>query len=93
MSAESVASLLTGGVSAMAVMGIFLTLILSGNLHTAAEFDRQSAALDAERLAHAETRKALAEAAARADAAVRASELIASAMTAPVRRPDAVPQD
>jgi hypothetical protein len=92
VSVESLTSLLTGGISAMTVMGIFLTLILAGKLHPSGEFDRQSAALDQERQAHGETRKALAEAALRADAAVRASELIAGAMTAASgRRPDAVP--
>jgi membrane protein involved in colicin uptake len=84
---DSLTSLLTGGISAMAVMAIFLTLILTGNLHTSAEFDRVDGALEQEKQAHAETRKALAEAAQRADAAVRASELIANAMTSAPGRP------
>jgi hypothetical protein len=82
VSVESLTSLLTGGVSAMAVMAIFLTLILTGKLHTDGEFDREATALDREKAAHEETRKALAEASARADAAVRASEMIAGAFAA-----------
>ena len=81
MSVESLTSLLTGGVSAMAVMAIFLALILSGKLHTDSEFGREAAALDREKLAHDETRRALAEASARADAAVRAAELMADAFS------------
>jgi hypothetical protein len=84
---DSLTSLLTGGISAMAVMAIFLTLILTGKLHTDGEFDRVSGALEQEKQAHTETRKALAEAAQRADAAVRASELIANAMTGASGRP------
>lgn len=87
MSAESLLSLLTGGVGAVAVLGIFLGLIVSGKLHTDAEmvradenFEREAAAYEAEKRAHAETRRALAEASARGDAAVRASELIAGAL-------------
>jgi hypothetical protein len=67
-------------------MTVFLTLILSGKLHTAAEFDRTDAALEREKQAHAETRKALTEAAARGDAAVRASELIADAFSSAGRK-------
>ena len=81
MSVESLTSLLTGGISAMAVMGIFLTLLLTGHLHTRGEFDREAAALDREKLAHDETRKALAEASKRADAAVRAAEVMADAFS------------
>jgi hypothetical protein len=86
VSVESLTSLLTGGISAMAVMAIFLTLILSGRLHTAGEFDRTDAALEREKQAHDETRKALTEAAGRADAAVRASELIADAFSSAPRK-------
>jgi hypothetical protein len=86
VSVESLTSLLTGGISAMAVMAIFLTLILSGKLHTSGEFDRTEGALTAEKQAHAETRKALTEAAARGDAAVRASELIADAFSSAGRK-------
>jgi hypothetical protein len=81
VSVDSLTSLLTGGVSAMAVMAIFLTLILAGRLHTDSEFQREVNALDREKTAHEETRRALAEAATRAEAAVRASELIADAFS------------
>lgn len=80
MSVDNLTTLLTGGVSAMTVMVVFLTLILTGKIHTGAEFQREADALDREKQAHAETRRALAEAAARGDAAVRASELIAAAV-------------
>ena len=85
MSVESLTSLLTGGISAVAVLGIFLALILADKLHTDAEFKREMEALDREKMAHAETRKALAEAAARADAAVRATEIIARALSRPAQ--------
>jgi hypothetical protein len=81
VSVESLTSLLTGGVSAMAVMAIFLTLILAGKLHTDGEFQREAQALDREKSAHEETRRALTEASARAETAVRASELIADAFS------------
>lgn len=65
----------------MAVMAIFLTLILTGKLHTDKEFDREASALDREKTAHEETRRALSEASARADAAVRATEIVAGALS------------
>lgn len=80
VSVESLTSLLTGGATAMTVMAIFLVLILAGKLHTDAEFQREAQALDREKMAHDETRKALVEAAARGDAAVRATELVARAL-------------
>jgi hypothetical protein len=79
VAAESLTSLLTGGVGAVAVMAIFLTLILAGRLHTDAEFGRAVTALDKEKQAHDETRKALGAAVERADAAVRATEMIVNA--------------
>jgi hypothetical protein len=81
MSADSFVSFLTGGVGAVAVMAVFMTLILAGRLHTDGEFNRLEAALNREKEAHDETRRALTDASARADAAVRASELIARALT------------
>jgi hypothetical protein len=89
VSAESLLQLLTGGAGAVAVLGIFLGLIVAGKLHTDEEMKRadqlaelRSEALKTEQAAHAETRRALADAAARADAAVRASEMIADAFSA-----------
>ena len=81
MSIESLTALISGGVGAVTVLGIWLTLMITGKLHSDDEFQREAKALDKEKEAHEETRKALAEAAARADAAVRASELIASAFS------------
>lgn len=63
-------------------MAIVMTLILSGKLHTDAEFTRLEEALDREKTAHDETRRALATASDRADAAVQASSLVAAAFTA-----------
>ena len=60
----------------------FLTLLLAGKLHTDDEFSRMSDALDKEKEAHEETRRALSLAGERADAAVKASELIADAFSA-----------
>lgn len=86
MSVESIASLIGGGTGATAVLVIFLTLLLAGKLHTDDEFSRMSDALDKEKEAHEETRRALALAGERADAAVKASELIADAFSASSRR-------
>jgi hypothetical protein len=87
MSVESLSGLITGGIGAVAVLGIFFALLLTGKLHTDQEmeraddsYDRLAAALDLEKRAHEQTRQALTAAAARADAAVRASELIAGAL-------------
>lgn len=81
MSVESLTSLLTGGISAMAVMAIFLTLMLTGKLHTEGEFGRLASALDREKLAHDETRRALAEASARGDTATHLTELVVDALS------------
>lgn len=86
MSLDTITSLITGSIGAIAVLGVFLTLILAGKLATPGEMrradetiDRLTKALDRSEEALGETRRALAEASARADAAVRSSEVIASA--------------
>lgn len=81
MSIESLTGLITGGIGAVAVMAIFLALILSGRLHTDDEFQREVKAREKEQEAHSETRKALVEASGRADAAVRAAEMVAEAFS------------
>lgn len=81
MDAGSLVSLITGGAGAVAVLAVFLGLILSDKLHTSGEFRRMEQALQLEKEAHAETTRALAAAAERADAAVRASQLIADAFS------------
>ena len=88
MSADSLVGLISGGAGAVTVFGIWMSLLVSGKLHTDAEMTRADQlselrleALRTEQAAHAETRRALAEAAARADAAVRASEMIADAFS------------
>lgn len=93
LSIETVTSLITNTVGAVAVLGIFLTLIVSGRLHTDAEVkrledvvDREATALEREKQAHDETRRALAAASERADAAIRASELVATALGEAKRR-------
>lgn len=81
VSAESIVGLISGGSGALGVMVIWMILILSGKLHTDGEFSREAAALDREKTAHEETRRALSAANARADAAVQASTIIANAIT------------
>ena len=80
MSVESLASLIGGGTGALAVMAIFLTLILSGKLHTDGEFDRLNQALKDEKEAHKETIRALTAANDRAGAAVQAASLIGESL-------------
>ena len=89
MNIDSIASLITGSIGAIGVLSIFLTLILAGKLHTPGEMrradetiNRLTSALDKNEEALAETRRALAEASARADTSVRSSEVIASAFLA-----------
>jgi len=64
--------------AALALIG--LVMFATGKLHSSAELDRAVADLDTERQAHNQTRAALAIANARADAGVRAAELVASAV-------------
>jgi hypothetical protein len=64
--------------AALALIG--LVMFATGKLHSPAELNRVVADLDTERKAHNETRAALAIANARADAGVRAAELVASAV-------------
>jgi hypothetical protein len=82
VSVEQLIGIITGSTGVVGVLAIFITLILSGKLHTEGEFDRVAKALELEKEAHAETTRALAAASERADAAVRASELIAEAFSA-----------
>lgn len=81
MDAGSVVSLISGGAGAIAVLTLFLTLILADKLHTDGEFHRMEQALQLEKQAHSETTRALIAAGERADAAVRASQLIADAFS------------
>lgn len=73
---------ITGAGGASAIALVWIGLFLSDKLHTDGEFRREAAALEQEKAAHGETRKALSEASARADVAVRASEMIADAFGA-----------
>jgi hypothetical protein len=81
LSIDQLVGLIGGGTGAVGVLSLWLTMILTGKLHTDGEFDRVLDALNIEKAAHAETRKALDASNARADAAVRASELIADALS------------
>lgn len=81
MSIESLFSLITGGAGALAVMTIIFALILSDKLHTDGEFRRIVQANEKKDLTIAELTKALDAAATRADAAVKASEMIADAFS------------
>jgi hypothetical protein len=107
MTGDFLTSLIGGGTGALGVAAFFITMIVTGHLHTDAEMRRaddlirradevnqkQEAALERQRDALAETRRALAEASARADASIRATEVVASAMTsARESRHGSVPQ-
>ena len=73
--------------AALALIG--LVMFATGRLHSSAELDRAVEELATERKAHNETRAALAIASARADAGVRAAELVASAVEGARRVPQA----
>lgn len=77
MDASVVVPLLTGS----GVAGIVLALFIMGWVHSDREFGREVSRGDRLEAALKEKDKALEEANARADAAVRASELIADAFT------------
>jgi citrate synthase len=64
-----------------------LWLFIAGKLHSDAELKALRKDLDTERAAHEQTRAALATASARADAGVRAAELVASAVEGARRGP------
>lgn len=86
MSAESIVSLITGGASGLGVLVIVFALVLGDKLHTDSEFRRVLDANEKKDQTIAELTKAVDAASARADAAVRASELIADAFSAPKPR-------
>ena len=64
--------------AALALVGLWM--FATGRLHSSAEMDRAIHDLDTERAAHEQTRAALALASARADAGIRAAELVAGAV-------------
>jgi len=64
--------------AALAVLGLWW--FATGKLHSDAEYRQVRHDLETERAAHEQTRAALAIASARADAGVRAAELVASAV-------------
>ncbi len=64
--------------AALALVGLWA--FATGRLHSPAELNRAYSELETERAAHKETRAALVIADARADAGVRAAELVASAV-------------
>lgn len=73
--------------AALALVGLWL--FATGRLHSSAEMTRAITDLATERAAHEQTRAALAVASARADAGIRAAELVASAVEGAARH---VPQ-
>jgi hypothetical protein len=81
MSLDAITSLITGSIGGAAVLGIWLLLLLTGKMHTDAEFQREVQRGDRYEEALAESRKAVTAADERADASVRAAELIAEALT------------
>jgi hypothetical protein len=81
VTAEGYVSLITGGVGAVTVLAIFLSLILAGKLHTEGEFNREVRAHDKTRKALEDMTKSFEAASQRVDAAVRVSELVTEAFT------------
>jgi hypothetical protein len=73
--------------AALALVGLWL--FATGRIHSHAEMNRAVKDLETERAAHEQTRAALAVASARADAGVRAAELVASAVEGARRVPQA----
>ena len=73
--------------AAFAIVIVFL--FVTGRLHSSSEMNRAINDLDTERAAHEQTRAALAIASARADAGIRAAELVAGAVEGAARH---VPQ-
>ena len=71
--------------AALALIGLYL--FTTGRLHSDAELTALRRDLDVERAAHENTRAALATASARADAGIRAAELVASAVEGARRGP------
>lgn len=83
---SSLLNLITGTAGALVVLALVAWAFYSGHLHSDREFQREVKRGDTLEAAAAEKDKAITEAAARADAAVRASELIAGAFTEARRR-------
>ena len=75
--------------AALALVGLWMFAV--GKLHSSSEMNRAIRDLETERAAHEQTRAALAIASARADAGVRAAELVASAVEGARRVPQAPP--
>ncbi len=73
--------------AALAIIGLWL--FAAGKLHSDAELDRAVRDLETERAAHEQTRAALAIASSRADAGIRAAELVASAVEGARHAPQA----
>jgi hypothetical protein len=82
--------LVFGGGGALAMALLVLALLLAGRLHTHGEMERTERALDKCEAANAELARAAELARSRADTAVQASELIASAFAGQERRPGGI---
>lgn len=83
---SSLLALIQGGAGALVIMALVAYSFFIGKLHSDSEFKREVRRGDTLEAALAEKDKALVEAATRADAAVRASELVAGAFTEARRR-------
>lgn len=82
MSADSIINLISGGTGALGAVVIFLALILASKLHTDQEFQREVNRGDKLEANIAEKDRTIVAMSERADAAVKASEVIANAFAA-----------
>lgn len=83
MSVESLTGLISGGIGAVAVLGIWLALMVSGKLHSDDEFQREIKRGDLAEAARLEMQRAYQEANARAETAVHALEILSEAIHRP----------
>lgn len=83
---SSLLGLIQGSLGALVILALIAFAFYAGKLHSDSEYQREVKRGDTLEAANAEKDKAIQEAAARADAAVRASELIADAFTEARRR-------
>lgn len=86
MTAEQIVSLVTGGATAATVLGLWIALFITGKIHTDSEFQGEVKRGELKDQTIRELRAAIEAANERAVAAVKASELIAGALTSAGQR-------